>query len=460
MFRLIDKIPDPILKVCRVLHGQGARSWLVGGCVRDLYLEVEPKDFDLEVYGLTMSALHHVLQPLGHCQHVGKSFSVLKFFYHGMVLDMALPRTERKIGQGHRAFEVQANEHLSPKKASQRRDFTMNAMMFDPLSGDFLDEHQGRDDLDEGVIRHVSSAFSEDPLRVLRGMQFAARFQLRIHPSTAQQCHILLDEAGSLSRERVWSEWEKWALSSFPADGLRFLEASGWRVLYPELEALACCEQDVIWHPEGNVWQHTAWVVDQAAWICQRNHWAGKKRLTLVFAALCHDLGKPETTQVGEDRRVHSYGHAQAGVAVTRSFLKKISAPAWLCAQVIPLVAQHLSFAGATLSDRAIRRLAVRLQPATIELWEALIEADQSGRPPLAKSRPALSWLQAAQVMQHDQRQPVMIVTGKCLLAWGMSSGPAMGVVMKKAYEAQLDGVFENEEQAKKWFEEEALPRA
>lgn len=451
MIRLIDKIPPSIQELCSYLKQQGGTAWLVGGCVRDLFLNITPKDYDLEVYGLPMPNLEKSLKKLGPCQQVGKSFAVLKLAYQGMDIDLALPRTEKKTGMGHRAFEVIADENLALQEASQRRDFSMNAMMFNPLSGEFIDFHQGRDDLKKGQLRHVSAAFAEDPLRVLRAMQFAARFQLSLHPSTALLCQQLLAEAHTLSSERIWNEWEKWAHAPYPSYGLQCLKDSTWWDLYPELQALEACPQDPQWHPEGNVWIHTCHVLDEAAQLAIDKQWQSKTRLSLIFSALCHDIGKPSTTTHEKDH-IRSKGHAQAGIPLSQSFLKNIAAPMWLSEHVCPLVKEHLCFHGTNLSDKTIRRLAVRLEPSNIEVWEALTQADQSGRPPLPKTRPALAWLQTAQALKHDQEKPKMIITGKVLIAHGIATGPKMGEILRIAYEAQLDGQFEDQSEAEQWL--------
>ncbi|MDQ6962626.1 MAG: HDIG domain-containing protein [Mariprofundaceae bacterium] len=458
MIRLIDNIPATIHELCLYLKKQGATAWLVGGCVRDLCLDINPKDYDLEVYGLAIPKLEHCLKKLGHCQQVGKSFAVLKLSCQGMNIDLALPRTEKKTGMGHRAFEVIADENLALEEASQRRDFTMNAMMINPLSAEFMDFHQGREDLEQGILRHVSPAFAEDPLRVLRAMQFAARFKLTLHPSTAALCQALLPEAASLSDERIWSEWEKWADAPYPSYGLKCLKDSSWWNLYPELQALEACPQDPEWHPEGNVWIHTCYVSDEAAHIALRYGWQGKEKICLIFAALCHDLGKPSTTTHDTDH-IRSRGHSQAGVEPMLSFCEKIAAPQWLSAHLAPLIKEHLCFHGASLSHKSVRRLAVRLEPSNIEIWEALTEADLSGRPPLKKSRPAVAWLQMAQELQFAKNKPAMMITGKVLIAHGIASGPSMGVILRDAYEAQLDGCFENETEAAQWLKQDLKNR-
>lgn len=445
-------LPQPLHRVCRRIMECGGRGWLVGGSVRDMLLGLVPKDFDIEVYGLHAAALMDAVKGLGRCQEVGRQFGVVKLFIDGVEIDLALPRIEIKQGTGHRAFDVHPDPSLDEKTASERRDFTINAMMLDPLSGKLLDFHGGQRDLECGILRHVSSAFAEDPLRPLRGMQFASRFGLSLDADTAELCRALLAEAGSLPHARIWEEWRKWAHGAYPSRGLDVLRASGWLNLYPELAALIGCEQELEWHPEGDVWTHTRLVLDCAAGIAVRHGWGGRRRERLIFAALCHDLGKPKSTFVHASGRIRSSGHAAEGLAPASALLEAIAAPEKLTAHVLPLVAEHLVHLHGEPTPRAVRRLAHRLQPAGIEMWEALVEADASGRPPLPADRPALPWLAQAQAMDVQHEAPQPLAGGTMLLAMGMQSGPKMGEILSEAYQAQLDGEFADTKGARRWL--------
>jgi len=448
---LIASLPDSLISVCRSIGKAGGRAWLVGGCVRDLVSGIQPKDFDLEVYQLNAARLQEVISPLGRCQQVGKQFGVLKLWHKELEIDIALPRQEKKTGSGHRGFDIECNPDLTPEAATLRRDFTINAMMLEPLSGDLLDLHHSREDLQNKVLRHVSQAFTEDPLRPLRGMQFAARFQLNLAKETAELCRQMLPEAASLPASRIWQEWQKWAHAPYPSCGLEALHDSGWLELYPEIAALQDCPQDPGWHPEGDVWSHTLQVVDWAAHIARRNSLADETREHLVFAALCHDIGKPETTVTYDNGRIGSPKHSEAGVKLSSRFLASISAPRRMAQYVEPLVHNHITHLHGEPTARAVRRLAHRLKPAHIELWEMLVEADASGRAPAEPSRPALSWLTLATELEHHNSEPTPILTGQMLLDMEVSAGPEMGKLLKMAYAAQLDGLIHNEASAIKW---------
>ncbi|HCS12585.1 MAG: tRNA nucleotidyltransferase [Zetaproteobacteria bacterium CG06_land_8_20_14_3_00_59_53] len=448
----IRLLPSALGVVCQRIAAHGGRAWLVGGSVRDMMLGLAPKDFDIEVYGLDSAALVTAIQTLGRTETVGRQFGVLKLWSEGLEMDLALPRSERKQGAGHKAFEVQTDPGLDAQTASSRRDFTINAMMLDPLTGELLDLHGGQNDLQNRILRHVSTAFAEDPLRPLRGMQFAARFRLTLDSGTAALCRSLLAEAATLPAARIWEEWRKWAHADAPSFGLQVLRASGWLALYPQLEALIGCEQEEDWHPEGDVWTHTALVLDQSSAIALRYNWNDKQREQLVFASLCHDLGKPSTTFRHENGRIRATGHAEAGIEPSKAFLESIAAPQSLTAHVLSLVAEHLVHLHGNPSPRAVRRLAHRLQPSNIHMWEALVEADASGRPPLPADRPALSWLEEAVKLAVEKTAPEALANGEMLIELGIQPGPAMGEILTTAYQAQLDGEFTDSVGARLWL--------
>jgi len=448
----IHRIPSIVMDVCRTFADTGGRAWLVGGSVRDLLSGHSSKDPDIEVYGLQPDDLHQTLSKLGKVEFVGQQFGVFKLWKNALCIDIALPRSEQKTGPGHKGFAVTADPDIDPEHASLRRDFTINAMMFDPLNDALLDFHGGRSDLKAGILRHVSPAFVEDPLRVLRGMQFAARYRLKLDKDTAAMCHQLLPEAETLAMARIWCEWQKWAHASYPSFGLDVLDQSGWLQLYPGLAALKDCLQDSQWHPEGDVWTHTKLVVDQAVKIAERHHLGDETREHLIFAALCHDLGKPDTTFTHEANRIRSTGHSAAGEEPARAFFSMIGAPKRISQYVIPLIREHLVHLHGQPTSRAVRRLSTRLEPASIELWESLVEADASGRAPLPPARPAFPWLEQAREMSVQSNSPEPLANGQMLLELGMRQGPDMGRLLNTAYEAQLDGMFHDQVGAKAWL--------
>lgn len=421
-----------ILEQVKTLLPNEIRAYLVGGCVRDLLLETKPKDIDVEVFGVNVNDLERILTPHGKVSVRGKSFGIVNLISpDGKEFDFSLPRRDNKYGVGHKNFRVEVDSSMSIEEAAIRRDFTINAMSIDIWTGNLIDPFDGQKDLSEKNLRHISDAFSEDPLRVLRGFQFAGRFELDTSDETAKLCKDLSREFYSLSKERIWGEFEKWANKSVvPSKGLDFLIKTGWISHFPEIDALVGCPQDPEWHPEGDVFNHTCQVVDQAA----------KSNIVVLLAALCHDLGKPETTEF-VDGRIRSLGHCQAGIEKSKSFLKRIGCPDNIINQVKPLVAEHLTHLQ-PVTRKAIRRLIVRLGKASIEDLVSLIGADHAGRGSASSSLPK-AVIEMKEMADEIGEEIKPIVMGRHLINLGMKPGSHFGPILKSAFEAQLDGLFE-----------------
>ncbi|MDQ7006218.1 MAG: hypothetical protein Q9Q40_03210 [Acidobacteriota bacterium] len=444
-------------RVVEIVAARGGRAIVVGGAVRDALLGLDSKDLDLEIYGMEAAALEQELLAAGiKVNAVGRSFGVFKVgdADEGTV-DLSLPRRDSRRGRGHRGFVVTPDPRMSFAEAASRRDFTINAMGYDPLRGVWLDPWGGREDLRAGRLRHVGPAFVEDPLRVLRGFQLAARFDLEVDPATVELCRSMRDEAGTLAAERIWVEWAKWAeRSERPSRGLEFLRLCGWIQLYPELEALVDCPQDPQWHPEGDVWVHTLLTCDAAVAVARREALRAEERLVLVLAALVHDLGKPETTTI-DGTRVRSRGHGEA-VATFETFLGRIDAPRRLRRRVIILCRRHLDHLGFQGSRRAVRRLSRALaeEGESIEALVRLIEADHSARPPLPGGCPpsAREMLEVARAIEVTRAAPRPLLMGRHLVALGLEPGPEIGRWVEAAYQAQMDEAFDDLDGALAWI--------
>jgi len=434
--------------VAELVKGTGGRALLVGGCVRDELLGGEPKDFDIECFGISGEDLQRVLATRFELDLVGISFGVIKL--HHLDIDVALPRRETKLGLGHRAFGMEHDPSLTIEEASARRDFTVNAIYKDPLTGEILDPWHGRADLERKILRHVSPHFVEDPLRVLRGMQFVARFDLTPAPETIEICRGMTPEG--LAPERLMGEWSKLLTQGVKiSKGLEFLRAVGWTQYYPELERLIGCRQDPEWHPEGDVWNHTLCALD--AFARERNNRIielandrmENEDLVVGLAVLCHDFGKPACTAYDPvKKRIRSLGHDEEGVAPTLSFLKRLTNEERLLKEVPPLVRLHMRpFAmwKDKSSDGAIRRLAAKV--VRIDRLIRVAAADDAGRPPFPSEPEPLKWLaEQAERLRVADSVPKPIVQGRDLIALGMKPGVEFGRILKTAYEAQLDGAF------------------
>jgi tRNA nucleotidyltransferase (CCA-adding enzyme) len=455
------RLPESLVPILHALRTVG-RPRLVGGCVRDWLLGIESKDFDVEVAGVDFDTLLHALAPFGATDVVGRSFGVVKVRTPtGLEFDVSLPRRESKSGAGHRGFRVQPDPCLTDAEAAARRDFTVNAIAWDPFAEQLIDPLGGEADLRERILRHAGPGFAEDPLRVLRAMQLAARFSLRLAPETATLCRSIRDSYGELPLERVWGEWDKWAIqSSVPSLGLTALEDSGWLAHFPELAALRGCPQDPTWHPEGDVFTHTQHCCDALVRLAPWQTAAPERRRRLLLAVLAHDFGKPSTTvhAVRHDvRRWISPGHEAAGGPLAETFLRRIGAPLELAAHVRPLVVDHLVHHRGPKSefgDTQVRRLASRLAPATIDDLALVMTADSFGRPPLTSpdTMNLIEKLRAkSRQLEIAAQAPKPILLGRHLISLGEHPGPSFKPLLDQAFEAQLDGVFRDEPGAIAW---------
>ena len=390
---------------------------------------------------------------------VGISFGVIKLKH--LEIDVAMPRRETKLGLGHRAFEMEYDPTLTIEEASARRDFTVNAIYKDPLTNEILDPWNGRADLRNRILRHISPHFTEDPLRVLRGMQFVARFDLDPAPETIEICRGMTPEG--LAPERLFGEWAKLLTEGVKiSKGLEFLRDVGWVKYYPELERLIGCKQDPEWHPEGDVWNHTLYCLDAFAAERDRLAVGADEDLVVGFAVLCHDFGKPACTSYDPvKKRIRSLGHDEEGVEPTLSFLRRLTNEERLLKEVPPLVRLHMRpFAmwKDKSSDGAIRRLAAKVVRIDRLLRVAAADAmgigsdrvnegssgagdlDQTLKDPNLEP---LKWLaEQAERLRVADSAPKPIVQGRNLIALGMKPGVGFGRILKAAYEAQLDGKF------------------
>src|SRR6266704_3411613 len=290
---MVMEIPKKILDIANDVSGAGGRALLVGGCVRDKLMNKQPKDWDIEVYGIDPAQLRQLLDQFGDVNIVGEAFTVYKL---GSDLDISLPRRDRKSGRGHRGFVIEGDPSMTIEEATSRRDFTINAILQDPLTEEMIDPYGGQSDIQNRMLRAVSlETFAEDSLRVLRAAQFAARFEFEIEPETVALCRQV--DLSDLPSERIWGEIEKLLLRARqPYYGLQWLSALGATdKLFPEIEVLSGCPQDPEWHPEGDVEVHPYLAVNRARELIDDLPYA--RQLTVMLAVLCHDFGKPATTE-------------------------------------------------------------------------------------------------------------------------------------------------------------------
>jgi tRNA nucleotidyltransferase (CCA-adding enzyme) len=434
---------DAVVDVARLARDAGGRALLVGGCVRDRLLGVESKDFDIEVFGIPPARLQEALGRRFELDLVGASFGIVKLRH--LDIDVAVPRRETKLGLGHKAFDTECDPSLSVKDAASRRDFTLNAVYRDPLTDEIIDPWNGRGDIEKGVLRHVSEHFREDPLRVLRGMQFIARFALEPAAETIAVCRTM--EPEGLPPERLFGEWTKLLVKGKSISrGLRFLKDVGWLRYYPELEKLVGCAQDPQWHPEGDVWEHTLSSLD--AFARRRDaEYPGEdtENMLVGLAVLCHDFGKPAVTFRDSQRgHIRSPGHDEAGIEPTMSFLRRLTNEERILKEVPPLVRLHMrpySLWKQKAGENAVRRLAAEV--TRIDRLLRVAAADDEGRPPFPSEREPLEWLAAeAERLRVVDSAPKPLVLGRDLIALGLKPSVRFGEILKVCYDAQLDGKF------------------
>ncbi len=409
-----------------------AAGWdwrMVGGVVRNLVRGWPVHEVDIEVVGVDLSEVAQVFHAYD-ARIVGSDKLIVR------------------MRMGDVQVDISTTPHHDIATAAQDRDVTMNAMALLP-DGALVDPCGGYEDAQNSVLRHINDKFGRDPIRILRLMRLAAEYDFVVDPATIALMQRLSAQSLDLTADRVWHEWRLWALAPYPRTGLTVLAESGAICWYPALQALQDCAQDAVHHPEGDVWVHTGHVCAAAA----QYHavFDGEERIVLMLSALCHDLGKPLTSEF-VDGRIVSPGHAAAGVPLAEQFLASIHAPQRYVAPVANLVREHMVALGSLATPRSVRRLAQRLAPTHIELWGALTHADSAGRPPLPATHPGAEFVALARALHVETHMPSALVRGTDVLAMGVAAGPAVGRYLTMAYEAQLDGIFTSATEGIAWL--------
>ena len=437
--------------IALAVRDAGGRALIVGGWVRDRLLYGpghEPANVDLEVFGIPGDRLRALLEGFGRVEAVGESFQVYKLG----AIDVSLPRRDSKAGRGHRGFVVTGDPDMSIDEAARRRDFTINAISFDPLTEVYFDPFGGRSDLERRVLRVVDPAtFGDDSLRVLRAVQFAARFALTLDGASAALCRAIpLDD---LPAERVWGEFEKHLFAPRPSTGFALaMDLGVVAKLFPELQALSGCQQEFEWHPEGDVWVHTLQVIDQAR--TRIDDLPRPQQIAIMLGAVVHDVGKPATTAF-IDGRIRSMDHEEQGVAPASALLDRLNVHSIdgydVRRQVLGITAQHLKPGSwfkvrDEVGDGAFRRLAHKVD---LELLARVAKSDCEGRRPGQFDCTAMDWfLERARALGVEHRPPAPILLGRHVLALGVKPGPRVGEILKAVYERQMDGTIANLDEA------------
>ena len=427
------------LKTARILADKiaenGGRAYYVGGFVRDKLQGIENKDLDIEVHGVAPDRLEEILSSLGGYISAGKSFGVYKLAHHS--IDIALPRKETLTGKGHRDFKIDVDPFIGTEKAAMRRDFTVNALMQDVLTGEIIDHFGGQKDLKQGILRHINdNSFGEDSLRVLRGAQFAARFDFIIAPETIELCKKI--DLKNLSSERIFDELRKALLKAEKPSIFfeRLREMNHLSQWFPEVEKLIGVPQHSIHHKEGDVWTHTMMVLDEAAKVRDK----ADEPLYFMISALVHDFGKITCTEFIKGD-YHAYSHETEGIPLVREFLHRITNENALSSYVLNMTKLHMkpyTLVADISSLKATNKMFDSAKSPNDLILLAL--CDGMGKVPAKDSTVANKFLrERLEIYNECMSHPY--VTGQDLIEAGIKPGEEFTELLRYAHKLRLAGV-------------------
>ena len=422
-------------KIAEYVKEAGGRTFYVGGFVRDRIMGIDSGDVDIEVNGIEPDTLFEILGKVGDPLSFGKSFGV--YSLRGENIDIAMPRTEHAVGSGHRDFEINVDPHIGTYGAAKRRDFTINSLMEDVLTGEIIDHFGGLEDIEKGIIRHINAeSFVEDPLRVLRGAQFTARFGFVIAESTIELCRNI--DLSALSKERVEEELKK-ALLKAEKPSVFFGSLRAMNQLdtwFPELKQLIGLEQDPVFHPEGDVWIHTMEVVDRAAKFREEV----SDPYGFMLLALTHDLGKIVTTEEIKGR-IHAYEHEKLGMPLVEIFMKRITSEKAVMEYVSNMVPLHMRPNVAAYSKPSLKSTN-RMFDAAIAPKD-LIYFAESDKPVFSGSDAFTgdSAFLFERLKAYEETMSKPYVMGRDLLEAGLEQGEDFGEILEHAHKLRLAGI-------------------
>jgi len=429
------EIPQALEGIVANIEKAGGQPYLVGGAVIDLLRGMPAKDFDIEVYRLSLNDLKNILSAHGRPNLVGESFGIIKLRIGDSEYDFNIPRKESRIGVGHTDFKVDFVPDISLEEAALRRDLTINSMCIDLRNGTLHDFFNGRQDLQAGIIRHTSEKFSEDPLRVLRVMQLLARKGKAVAPETLELCRHLAGQYETIAKERIFEEWNKLLMKAEkPSMGLQFLLDCEWIKYYPELDALRDTPQKYEWHPEGTVWNHTLLATDAAAQLREKLPEEWKR--AYMYGVMLHDVGKPSTTS----EELTSHGHAEKGAPIAKQFMRRLTDDVDLIDKVFTIVHDHLrpgQLCRSGAPESAWKRLH---NDIPLNVIAYVSKADSTGR--AGRSHDDLhmpSELALKYFEKYGAKKIPPVLMGRDLIAAGYAPGKIFGEVLSEAYQIQID---------------------
>lgn len=452
-------VPPMIASIVRRIESAGGSVNLVGGAVIDALNGQQPKDWDLEVFGLDFGRLADIFSDKG-ANLVGSQFGIIKLSASkcdGLDVDISVPRRDNHIGKGHKDLVTEFDPGMSVVEAAARRDFTINAMAFDLATGTIIDPFGGQADLAEGILRATDeSLFVQDPLRALRAMQLLARKcgpDGRVEGGTMNLIRGMVDSFPHLAKERVWEEFRKLLMKAErPSVGLEFLRDSGWIVHFPELGNLIGCEQHPEWHPEGDVWIHSMHTVDSAAWVRDNVHLPDGWAEAFMVGTLCHDVGKPSTTvtprmiaegEFPKERLFTAWGHDRAGIPLVETFLRRMTNEKSIIEKASSIVGEHMQPFNLMQGEARTptwKRLHNKIR---LDVLGWMCKCDSCGSPFVNIGDPDFEHKTSALCFDHfsdfgaDPVKPVLM--GRHLIDAGVKPGPHFQAMLARAFDAQID---------------------
>lgn len=438
------------IQIAKKVKEVGGIAYFVGGYVRDSILDIPNKDIDIEIHGIKPEILKNILSELGDIQTIGNAFGIYNL--KGYDLDIALPRKERCIGTGHKDFEVYVDPYIGTHAAARRRDFTINALMKNILTGEIVDEFNGLNDLKNHIIRHVdSSTFREDSLRVLRACQFAARFNFKIASETINLCKTM--DLSTMPKERIARELSKALLKakkpSVFFNSLYECEQTKW---FKEVYTLKGIKQDSEYHPEGDVYMHTMSVLDQAGGLFPTGIDNPDRYLPFMLSALCHDFGKVNTTEINSKGRLCALNHEITGIPIANDFLGRIYNNKGFIKYVDNMIKYHMK-AHSCFNNRSKTKTTnlmfdKLLYPKDFIL---LVYADSTGHDlDNLDNRQFNMFLEKAMTesgfltdryLDYGKRISESHITAEDLINIGLKPSPLFKIILDKAWDMHLKGI-------------------
>lgn len=424
------------VKIAEEVSRHNGSTYYVGGYVRDFFSGKQGKDIDIEVHGISPKMLAQILENFGERIEIGESFGI--FGLKGYSLDIAMPRKETNRGKGHKDFDICVDPFCGTYLAAKRRDFTVNALMQNVLTGEVIDHFSGKADLEKGIIRHVNDvSFAEDPLRVLRGAQFAARFNFTVAEQTVELCRRM--DLSHLPKERIMGELEKALLKSEkPSVFFETLrQMNQLDVWFPELKHLIGVEQNPKYHSEGDVWTHTMMVLDAAVRFLPQV----KNKTGFMLSALTHDFGKAVCTKV-IDGVIHSYNHETLGLPLVEEFMQRLTGERRLTDYVMNMTQYHMKpnvLAAAEASVKSTNKMFdASVDPegliclATADGLGKITHGEYVSHVPFLEERLAL----------YNEYMSRPYVMGRDLIAAGITPGENFAEYLSLAHKLRLAGVY------------------